>query len=71
MFNRFCEERFVKKELQLHDAMHAKTTGTKRIIVLLAGTDVTVILLFYWQRLKVHGLTELRSRLVKEIQLLN
>ena len=40
-------------------AMHATTTGTKRIIVLSSDTDVTVILLFYWQRLKVHGLTEL------------
>ena len=39
-------------------AMHATTTGTKRIIVLSTDTDVTVILLFYWQRLKVHGLTE-------------
>ena len=39
--------------------MHATTTGTKRIIVLSTDTDVTVILLFYWQRLKAHGLTEL------------
>ena len=39
-------------------AMHATTIGTKRIIVLSTDADVTVILLFYWQRLKVHGLTE-------------
>ena len=41
------------------NAMPATTTGTKRIIVLPTDTDVIVILLFYWQRLKVHGLTEL------------
>eukprot|EP00794_Sanderia_malayensis_P020696 gene20696-22732_t len=35
------------------------TTGTKRIIVLPTDTDDTVILLFYWQQLKVHGLKEL------------
>ncbi len=40
-------------------AMHATTTGTKRIIVLSTDIDVAVILLFHWQRLKVHGLTEL------------
>ncbi len=52
-------------------AMHATTTGTKRIIVLSTDTDVAVILLFYWQRLKVHGLTEhwVNSRLVSETQL--
>eukprot|EP00794_Sanderia_malayensis_P001942 gene1942-2209_t len=35
------------------------TTGTKRIIVLPTDTDDTVILLFYWQQLKVNGLKEL------------
>eukprot|EP00794_Sanderia_malayensis_P000704 gene704-7409_t len=40
-------------------AMHATTNGTKRIVVLSTDTDVTVILLFCWQRLKVHGLKEL------------
>lgn len=40
-------------------AMHATIGGTKRVIVLSSDTDVTVILLFYWQRLKAHGLTEL------------
>eukprot|EP00794_Sanderia_malayensis_P011313 gene11313-12497_t len=39
--------------------MHATTTDTKRIIVLPTDTDDTVILLFYWQQLKVHGLKEL------------
>ena len=40
-------------------AMHATITGATRMIVLSSDTDVTVILLFYWQRLKVRGLKEL------------
>ncbi len=47
------------QELIIPHAMHATTAGTKRIIVLSSDTDVTVILLFYWQQFKAHVLTEL------------
>ena len=39
--------------------MQATDTGTRRIVVLSTDTDVVVVLLYYWQPLLAHGLTEL------------